>query len=172
MIKLGELAGGALKGKLRLYLEYALIAVIVALAAFTTYNYVQRLRLDTKVVSLEGKVDKANERVKEVEEVNRQQADAIETIRSIRDVDGTILAGLAKDMEALRVRDTSMTTRLATLERSNEAVRKYLNSAVPEPVGCVLDRTCPPDANGVSGAQRGAARKVPAATAPAKPNQR
>lgn len=172
MIKLGELAGGALKGKLRLYLEYALIAAIVALAALVTYNYVQRLRLDTKVATLEGKVDKANERVKEVEEVNRQQADAIDTIRSIRDVDGTILAGLAKDMDALRVRDTSMTTRLATLERSNEAVKRYLNSAVPEPVGCVLDQTCPPDGDGVPATQRGAARKVPAAKPAPKPNQR
>lgn len=152
-----------LTSKLRLYIEYALIAIIVALAGFAVYNYVTRVRLDAKVVTLEGKVDKANERVAAVEEINAQQATAIDTIRSIRDVDGTILAGLAQDMNALRVRDTSMTTRLATLERSNEAVRKYLNAAVPAPVGCLLDKTCP-DENGraVPATERGAPAAVPA----------
>lgn len=142
MGRLTDMAAKVFTGKLRLYLEYALIALLLAVAGFATYNYTTRLKLDTKVTKLEGKVDKAEERVAQVEAINAQQATAIDTIRSIREVDGTILAGLATDMNALRVRDTSMTTRLATLERSNEAVRKYLNTAVPAPVGCLLDRTC------------------------------
>lgn len=173
MFQISNVAMAAVKGKVRLWIEYALIGLLLVTAGFGAYNYVTRLKLDNKVTTLQGKVDKAQDELKQVEEINKQQSEALETIRNLNGVNDTMLQGLATDMEALRVRDRTTFTRLAALERSNEAVRKYLNTAVPTPVGCLLDRTCPDeDANGVPPAKRGAPAAVPAARAGAKPDQR
>lgn len=162
MVKVLEMVKGAAKGKARLWLEYALIAGLLILAGVAAFNYVTRLKLDTRVATLEGKVTTAENRVKLVEEVNEQQKQALETIQGLNSVNDTMLAGLAADMEALRVRDRSAFDRLAALEKSNEAVRKYLNTVVPAPVGCLLDRTCADaDGNGLPATQRGSATPVP-----------
>lgn len=161
------------KSKLRLYIEYALILIIVVLAGAVLYGYVSKGRLETQVATLGGKLTAAETRVQAVEDINKQQADAIETINNLTGVSDTMLKGLAADMEALRVRDRTAFGRLAALEKSNEAVRKYLNTAVPAPVGCVLDHSCPDqDADRVPATKPRAAPKVPAAPASAKPNQR
>lgn len=159
-----------IKSKAQLWIGYFLIACVIVLGAVATYNYVTRLRLDTKVAKLEGDVARAKDRVKLVEEVNEQQAQAIETIRGLNAVNDTILTGLAADMESLRVRDRTAFERLAALEKSNEAVRTYLNTVVPAPVGCVLDQSCPADANGggVPPAKRGGTGQVQPAGADPK----
>lgn len=173
MFKISDTLKSTIRAKAQLYIGYFLLAAVLVLAAVATYNYVTRLKLDTKVTSLEGKLGSAEARVKAVEEVNEQQAQAIQTINRLTDVSDTMLQGLATDVNALRVRDSTAFNRLATLEKSNEAVRAYLNSAVPAPVGCVLDRTCADqDADGIPRAERGPAPAVRAAPAPAKPNQR
>lgn len=176
MIKVADVmktAGTAVKAKAQLYIGYALIVVVMALGVLAVYNYTMRLKLDTKVATLQGKVTSAEGRVALVEEVNRQQADAIETIRGLNSVNDTMLQGLATDMEALRIRDRTTFTRLAALEKSNEAVRQYLNTVVPAPVGCVLDRSCPDaDGGGVPAAQRGTSGRVQPAGAGAKQDQR
>lgn len=173
MFKLSDAMKGTIKGKLQLWISYALIAAVIVLGAVATYNYVTRLKLDTKVTSLEGKVSAAEGRVKLVEEVNQQQAEALDTIRGLNNVNDTMLSGLAADMEALRVRDRTTFTRLAALEKSNEAVRQYLNTVVPAPVGCVLDRSCPDtDANHVPATERRPAAQVPTARAGPQPNKR
>jgi hypothetical protein len=168
-----NLTKATIKSKMQLWIGYFLLAAVLVLAGVASYNYVTRLKLDNKVTTLEGKVTAAENRVKLVEEVNQQQADALDTIKSLNGVNDTMLKGLATDMEALRVRDRTAFNRLAALEKSNEAVRKYLNTVVPAPVGCVLDRTCPdPDGDGVPATQRGAAATVPAARAGAQQDKR
>ena len=169
MVNLLEAAKAATKSKLRLWIEYLLIAIILVLMGVAAYNWVTRLKQDTRIAVLESDVRAAEDRVKLVEEVNEQQAAAIDTIRGLNDVNDTMLKGLATDMEALRVRDRTAFSRLAALEKSNEAVRQYLNTVVPAPVGCVLDRSCPnEDADPVPSAKRGPATRVPAAGAGAK----
>lgn len=166
MFKLSDATMGVVRGKMQLWIGYALIAAVIVLGAVATYNYATRLKLDNKVTSLEGKVSAAEDRVKLVEEVNQQQAEALDTIRGLNDVNDTMLSGLAADMEALRVGDRTTFTRLAALEKSNEAVRQYLNTVVPAPVGCLLDRSCPDTGgNGVPPAERRPAAQVPAARA-------
>lgn len=171
MFSLSDVAKATLKQKARLYIEYALIGLLLVTAGFGAYNYVTRLKLDNKVTTLQGKVETADARVALVEDVNRQQAETLETIRGLNGVNDTMLKGLAADMEALRVRDRTTYTRLAALEKSNEAVRKYLNTAVPAPVGCVLDRSCPdPDAGGVPATNGRPAGAVRAAQPGGKPH--
>ena len=161
------------KSKAQLWIGYFLIFCIIVLGSVASYNYVTRLKLDTKVVALESDVREAEQRVQLVEEVNEQQATAIETIRGLNAVNDMMLSGLATDMESLRVRDRTAFNRLAALEKSNEAIRDYLNTAVPAPVGCVLDQTCPDqDADPVPGTERGSTSRVPPANPAPKPDQR
>lgn len=176
MIRVADLmkrAGTALKTKAQLYIGYALIVAVMALGVLAIYNYSMRLKLDTKVATLQGKVTSAEDRVALVEEVNQQQNEALETIRGLNSVNDVMLKGMATDMEALRIRDRTTFTRLAALEKSNEAVRKYLNTVVPDPVGCLLDRTCADtDGYGVPEAERRPAVAVPAPGVGAKQNKR
>lgn len=170
------LAGTATSGlvsKVRLWIEYGLLVLVLVLCGLFAWQKYRAAKLETSVATLEGKLSSAEERVTAVETINAQQAEAIETVRSIRDVDGTILAGLVRDLDALRVRDSGMTNRIATLEKSNEAVKKYLNSAVPEPLGCVLDKTCTDqDGRAAPQAERRPAGVVPAAKAAPKQDKR
>jgi hypothetical protein len=132
-----------LKSKLRLYIEYALIGLLLIVAGFAAYNYTTRLKLDNKVTALQGRVATAEQRVAQAEEVNKAQSEALATVERMRTLDSTVLQGLGKALDTINSRDQSVRARLTMLEKSNEAVRSYLNGNVPDPVGCVLDRTCP-----------------------------
>lgn len=153
---------GFFTGKLRLYLEYLLIALLMMVLGWATYQYIHGLKLDNTVTKLSSDLATSAQRVDAVEKVNAQQQEAINTIKGVREVDSTMLQGLAKDMETLRVKDTSMKNRLGTLEKSNEAVRKYLNTAIPAPVGCLLDHTCPATDGDTDGTPASAATVAPA----------
>lgn len=133
----------AVKSKIRLWIEYALILAVVLLMGFVAWGKIRTAQLETNVATLDGKLRTAETRVAQVEEVNKAQAEAIATVQQMRTLDSTVLAGLSNALETINSRDASVRTRLALLEKSNEAVRAYLNGTVPDPVGCVLDRTCP-----------------------------
>jgi Tfp pilus assembly protein PilN len=141
-------------GKLRLYLEYALIALLIAVACYSVYSYITRLKLENNVTQLTSDVASANGRVDAVEQVNQQQQQALDALKGIKNVDSAMLQGLTQDLHTLGVKNKTITSRLSSLEKSNEAVRTYLESAVPAGVGCLLDNTCPAstadnqDANG------------------------
>lgn len=173
MFTLSDVTKATIKSKLQLWISYALIGAVIVLAGAAIYNYTTRLKLAADVATLDGKLTHAEDRLVLVESVNKQQAEALDTIKGLNDVNDTMLSGLAADMEALRVRDRTAFNRLAALEKSNEAVRKYLNTAVPAPVGCVLDRTCPDaDADPVPATNSGPSTRVPAARAGAQPDKR
>lgn len=173
MFTISDALKATIRSKAQLWIGYFLLASVIVLGCIAAYNFTMRLKQDAKITTLQGKVDRAETRVQLVEEVNKQQAEALETIKGLNSVNDTMLSGLAADMEALRVRDRTTYTRLAALEKSNEAVRQYLNARVPDPVACLLDQSCPEqNTSGSSGTKRGAAGTVPAAAAGSKSNQR
>lgn len=131
----------AFKNKARLWLEYALIAAVVVMLGLLLSARIKQHATETRVAVLEGQLDGAKLRLQMVEAVNVSQQEALETIQRIREVDSHMLTGLETDMQTLRVRDRSVTAKLAELERSNEAVRRYLDASLPA-VGCVLDNSC------------------------------
>jgi len=141
-MNLTSLLTSGLKSKIRLWIEYALILAVVVLLGLAAWGKIKTARLETQVASLSGKLDGANSRIAEVEGVNKAQAEAIATVQQMRQLDAAVLTGLSNALEAATNTDRNVRSRLATLEKSNEAVRAYLAGAVPDPVGCVLDRTC------------------------------
>ena len=173
MFKLTDATKTTIRGKLQLWIGYLMIGLLVSTAALAVYNYTQRLRQDVVITKLDADLGKAQAQVDEVVEVNRKQSEAIETIRGLNGVNDTMLKGLALDMESLRVQDRSVRSRLASLERNNEAIREYLNTAVPAPVGCVLDQTCSEgDGDPSSATERGVAGEVRTASTRPEPHQR
>lgn len=162
------------KSKVRLWIEYLMIAAIVVLLGMTAWGKIQTSRLETKVATLGGDLRETKGQLKQVVEVNKAQAEAIQTIKGLTSTNDTLLTALATDMQALRVRDQSTFSRLAALEKSNEAVRRYMSTAVPAELRCVLDSApCGhQDGNGVPGAQRGAAAPVPRSGAGTQRNHR
>jgi hypothetical protein len=158
-----KFATSGLKGKLHLYLDYALILAVVLLAGFVLWGKVRTATLETTVATLNGKLTSANDRVAAVEAVNKSQAEAITTISAIRAQDSVVLSGLVKDLGTIYSRDQRVAVRLTALEKSNEEVRKWLHAPVPSTVGCVLDKTCEAAGPGdsVAGPADPAARTVP-----------
>lgn len=132
-----------IKGKVRLWVEYFLVAAIVALLAVAVIGYIERLQLRANVADLKTEVTSAQGRVAQVEEVNRQQQEALGRIEDLRALDGEVLTGLAGDLSSLRVRDRGVAARIAHLEKTNEAVRAFLDGRLPVG-GCVLDNSCAP----------------------------
>lgn len=140
----------------RLYMEYALIAIIIVAGVFGTWYYVEGLKLknDLRNVSTWAL---------ELEEANADNQKALEMTRTVAEANATMLTGLADAMEGVSQRDRELDVKISALEKSNEAVRAYLDARIPS--GCVLDNTC--GANGGTGdatASRPTA-KVPAAQA-------
>ena len=97
---------------------------------------------------------------------------------SVRNAAGSGATGLiqfmpstAKDLGTstteLADNDARARNRLATLEKSNETVRNYLNQPIPLDLVCLLNRTCDAgnsgsDKGGAGGASRGTGLTVPA----------
>lgn len=160
-------AKAAVVHKFRLWLEYAMLALILGLAGFAFYGYMKGKVLNATVTKLETDVANSDARVKEVEEANRQQVQAIKTIQNLTETQTALVSGLSEDLQKIAVRDKTTSLRLSALEKSNAALTQYLDTRIPTPVGCMLDNSCEPaGANGSAGAKpaQGTPAKVPAAS--------
>jgi hypothetical protein len=101
-----------------------------------------------------------------VESVNQQQ-ETIGELKELRLQDAQALTGLLTDYKVLADNDARARNRLATLEKSNETVRNYLNQRIPPDLACLLNNTCDTgnsgsDKGGTGSTSRGAGAAVPA----------
>ena len=125
------------------------LALLIALSAGFLYNFATRLYLREEVAELKGdlalqgsQLEQAQADLVQAGIVNEAQGRAISEVERLRAIDGTILQGLVQDLDASRSRDRVALNRIATLEKTNEQVRAYLNDVPPAAVSCVLDKTC------------------------------
>lgn len=138
---------------LRLYIEYALIAMVIVIGVWGAWYYVEGLKLksDLENVSVWAlKLDAAN----------KDNQKALKMTADVAAANSLILTTLAESQERLTKRDRETDAKIAALEKSNEAVRAYLDARIPS--GCVLDNTCNTNGSKGSDAARRAAEKVPA----------
>ena len=166
-----------------LLMNRIMLGLMLALAAGFLYNFATRLYLREDLANVrsdlrvaEGRLEQAETNLRAASETNAAQSRAIAEVERLREIDGTILKGLVQDLDASRSRDRVALNRIATLEKTNEQVREYLNAVPPAAVSCVLDKTCNDSvrANGNSsqGSAGGATATVRPAGAGAKQNQR
>jgi type II secretory pathway pseudopilin PulG len=160
-------AWGFLKKKRRLVIEYVLIAIVVAVAGFTFSMWLSKERTEKSLLTTENELQAVRQRLGAVESVNQQQEATIGELKELRLQDAQAFAGLLADYKVLADNDARARKRLATLEKSNETVRNYLNEPIPFELVCLLNRTCDTgnsgsDKGGTGSTSRGADAAVPA----------
>lgn len=152
-IKIENPVTSVLKSKVRLWIEYVMIAAIIVLAVTVSIMWWRGKALRAEMGSMDAVIASLNE-------ANKTQQEALSTLRSIRELDSEVLSGLVADFNTIKNRDSATARRLAALERSNEVVRTYLDTAVPDELACVLDQTCDQDGDGIPDPTQGNAPEV------------
>lgn len=162
-----------LKSKLRLWIEYGLLLVIICTASIAFWNYHKQATLTKDVAILDGKLEAEKVKSEALKGVVDAQAITIQNISDVREVDSATLKSLVDDFHGANKRNTAVTQRLASLERNSEIVRQYLTASVPDDVGCVLDSTCAEADHPKGSASPAPARSAPGAvrTSPARSQQ-
>ena len=122
-------------GKARLFVEYVLLALLVAAVASCV-----TLWMETK--SQKQQLHELRYRISQNEALNERQSQTIAELSEARLRDAAATAGLIKDFEQLAKLDRSTQRKLKELERKNVAVRSYLDQPVPPELGCLLDGSC------------------------------
>lgn len=162
---LGSVMKGTAKSaafhKIRLWLEYLMLAAILALAGFSLYAHMKGRVLTENVTRLQTAVANSDARVKEVEEANAQQVVAIKTIQNLTETQTRLVGGLSEDLQKISLRDKNTALRIGALEKSNAALTQYLDARIPTPVGCMLDNSCEPASANGGGSTKPAASPAP-----------
>lgn len=122
-------------GKARLFVEYVLLALLVAAAASCV-----TLWMETK--AQKQLLDDLRSRISQTEATNEAHTKTIAELSEARLRDAAATAGLIRDFEQLAKLDRSTQRKLKELERKNVAVRSYLDQPVPPELGCLLDGSC------------------------------
>lgn len=131
-----------LTSKFRLVIEYALIAAVVIIAGVAVALWGAKKKTELVLAQTETRLTTSESRLSTVESVNQANLETINQLTSLRSKDASAIDGLLTDYRSLSNNDTAVRTRLQTLERSNEAVRDYLNQPVPTELACLLNGTC------------------------------
>ena len=129
--------------KARLLLEYGLIASVVALAGFAFNSTLQRKALEKTVTGLSTSLGSVATTLNQQVEANHQQDAAIQRLKDLRELDSSALSTLQGELGSVNANNRTIKTKLAELERTNAQAKAFLDIAVPDAVGCLLDgRPC------------------------------
>lgn len=134
--------GGAwVLSHVRLVIEYAMIAAMVALAGLYVAQRIHGLQLDTQVQKLTSDAQLADGTIKVLAQANVDQDQAIASLKELRARDSRQMQSLQKDFKKT---DAGTKAKLAALEKTNAQAKSLLNAIVPDAVSCVFDGTpCP-----------------------------
>lgn len=149
------------KTQIQAWIGYAVLGLMLATGSLAVTFYAKTQQQKVLMASQDARIEKAETRVATVEDANATQALAIQTIRDANERSGVLLQNLSVAINNLDKNDKAVRNRLDYLEKNDAAVRDYFNIGVPPAVACLLDKTCDPDGNGLSGAKQRAAGEVP-----------
>lgn len=128
----------------KLYATGAVIILVLLLVGFAGWEYDQRKLDAEKLDKLSGVVN--------------TQAETIRTVQVGQAADSAAINAVAASQASISLHGTTVRQRVQTLRSNDNAMRVYLDTALP-PNGCLLDDTCPAG-NGASAAIGGAASAV------------
>lgn len=130
-------------GKARLLIEYALIGAVVALAGFAVNSTLQRKSLEKTVSGLSTTLGTVSTTLNQQVAANHEQDVAIQRLKDLRELDSSALMTLQGELGNVNANNRTIKTKLAELERTNAQAKAFLDLAVPDAVGCLLDgRPC------------------------------
>jgi TRAP-type uncharacterized transport system fused permease subunit len=127
--------------QIRLWIEYALIAAVVIFAGLAVTVKMESLRQEIKITSLSSRIESAETRLGVVEGVNEAQKEVIQDLAAQRSIDGASIVKLMDTYQELTIADRNLRNQLSNLENNDEA-RSYLDTPVPNSVGCLWDNSC------------------------------
>ncbi len=133
---------GFFKNKTRLAIEYFLIAVLITVAGATFTMWLSKERTEKSLQVTKTELVTVQDRLVNVERINRDQQETIAELRSLRSKDAEALTGLLYDYKELSKNDTHARQRLTALEDSNDFVKTYLNQRIPSDLACLLNNSC------------------------------
>lgn len=132
-----------LKNKKRLFIEYVLLACVVAIGGLALGLWLTKKELKSDLSDKQTQLDSVKGQVVGLKLTNDIQAQTITGLKNARQTDSETLAALFLELERVSKGDKSVRERLAKLEQSNEAVRNFRNMPVPPELGCLLEpRAC------------------------------
>jgi hypothetical protein len=125
-----------IKGKVRLWIEYALIGLIVVMSGFVVTLWLEKQTMLVSIANMGAELTIINL-------VNSTQENTIKDLLIYREQDAAAIQGLL-EQETLSDRAINfVNTKLTDLERENEDVRNFLNIDIPSRL-CILARDCAP----------------------------
>jgi hypothetical protein len=128
----------------RLLIEYAMIAALVALAGLYVAQRIHGLQLDAQVQKLASDAQLADGTIKVLARANVDQDAAIASLKELRARDSRQIQSLQKDFKKTDAASLQVKAKLAALEKTNVQAKSLLDTAVPDIDRCVLDGTpCP-----------------------------
>ncbi len=131
-------------GNARLVIEYALLALVVAVGAVAVTEKIHGLVLDKQVSDLQGQTGKQQDTINSLVDANGEQQRAIDQLQDMRDRDSHTIVGLQGDLKLFRVTAKSVSDKVSELEKNNARAKALMDVAVAPDIGCVLDGTpCP-----------------------------
>jgi len=133
--------------KLRLYVEYAIIAVLIATVGLAVTLKMQTYRQEISITNLSTGLENAKGQIEVITSVNEAQEGVIKTLSGQRESDNKAVTQLLDTYQKLRDADQKIRSKLDTLEKTDVQAKTYFDSVIPESVACVYDDSCadPPD---------------------------
>lgn len=123
-------------GNARTVIEYALVALLMAIGGTALTLWFKTKALETKAEALQYNLGLE-------QTVNNYQTQAIRDYQELRARDAKAMETIVKGMDVLASKNTSHKQKLATLEKNNDLVRETLNSPVPSALNCLYNpSTC------------------------------
>ncbi len=138
-----------IKSNARLYLEYALIALVLAIGGLAVTLKVQAMRQEVTLATQASTIERLDSdltlekaRVSLVEGVAQAQGVALGKLADQRKIDGDIMNELLDTYQGLQRQDEKLRSQLDSL-RDDDNAKEYLAAPVPDSVACLWDDSCP-----------------------------
>lgn len=156
----------AIGSRLRLYVEYALVAAVVGLGCAAVAFYWKTQALEVNAQTLHTQVDDLNGQVRNAVAANAQQEKAINDLVVQRAQDALAVQSLTSQFNVIQQHDASTRARLNDLVKNNANVRNYFATPLPTELRGVLNGTGNANGNGDAGHQGDTASNPAAAVQP------
>lgn len=127
---MSKVFGGLLSfigAKPRLFIEYAIITVLLVVMGLCGYLWTERDRINKEVAELSSTIDV-------VVDANNEQDKAISELLETREKDINSLKEYIEKSTMLAEEKADLQARLDQLESKNESIKEYLNVTVPADV--------------------------------------
>lgn len=133
---------GLVTSKIRLYVEYAILALLIGVAGLAVTLKMQTIRQEISITNLSNGLEKAQGQIEVISSVNEAQEKVITTLSGQREDDNLAVNKLLDTYDKLRDADQKIRSKLENLEKTDAQAKAYFDSVVPESVACVYDDSC------------------------------